>query len=89
MQRGHRPSPLLKEKKPGFMPRARAVSVSAKRERISSKTPAYTAGVERGVRTMWLWSTITTYSRYSQPLIDLTRAGSSSHTAPFSTSAFR
>ena len=40
MQRGHRPSPLLKEKKPGFMPRARAVSVSAKRERISSKTPA-------------------------------------------------
>ena len=28
MQRGQRPSPLLKEKKPGFMPRARAVSVS-------------------------------------------------------------
>ena len=30
MQRGHRPSPLLTETKPGFKPRARAVSVEPK-----------------------------------------------------------
>lgn len=38
---------------------------------------------------MGLWSTITTSSSSSQPLTDFTCAGSSSHTPPLATSAFK
>src|SRR5262249_30067898 len=38
-------------------------------------TPVYVAGLERGVRPMGDWSTLTTLSRCSMPLIDLWSPG--------------
>src|ERR687890_715461 len=74
-QFSQRPPLTLNENRPGPYPRTLASVVSANSVRMLLNTPVYVAGLDRGVRPIGDWSTPTTLSTWSTPLIRVCRPG--------------
>src|SRR5947207_800995 len=70
-----RPPFTLKLKRPRRSPRTRDSCVCAISLRTWSNTPVYVAALDLGVRPIGDWSTLTTLSSNSIPVIDLCRPG--------------
>ena len=68
-QASQRPPRTLNEKRPGLYPRILASGNATNRLRMSPKTPVYVAGFDRGVLPNGDWSTVTTLSMFSMPII--------------------